>query len=126
MRENNYPAGSREHEGIGMGGSGGVARNLFDSPAARELRDVLGGDDVQVGAIYPYNETEARKAMDITHRMDSAWAQTADPDMTTIKIREWVAVTKTLHRILTHKAVPTVVAVVHKVNKICGVSRVVH
>ena len=63
---------------IGIGGSGGVARNLFDSPATRELRDVLGGDDVQVGAVYLYNETEAKKAMDVTHRMDSAWAQTVD------------------------------------------------
>jgi len=59
--------------------------------------------------------------MDITHRMDSAWAQTVDPDTNTIKLREWVAVTKCLHRILTHKAVPTVQAVVAKVNKICGV-----
>ena len=74
-------------------GSGGVARNLFDSPAARELRDVLGGDNVQVGAIYPYNEAEAKKAKEITHRMDSAWAQTADPDINTIKLREWAAVT---------------------------------
>ena len=121
MREDDYLAGSQLSEDIGSRGSGGVARNLFDSPAARELRDVLGGDDVQVGAIYPYNEAEAKKAMDITHRMDSAWAQTVDPDTNTIKLREWVAVTKCLHRILTYKAVPTVVAVVAKVNKIYGV-----
>ena len=44
MREDDYPAGSQWFEDIGIGGSGGVARNLFDSPAARELRDVLGGD----------------------------------------------------------------------------------
>ena len=53
--------------------------------------------------------------------MDSAWAQTVDPDTNTIKLREWVAVTKCLHRIFTHKAVPTVEAVVAKVNKICDV-----
>ena len=70
VREDDYPAGSRGLEDIGIGGSGGVARNLFDSPAARELRDVLGGNGVQVGAGYPYNETEAKKAMDITHRMN--------------------------------------------------------
>ena len=68
----------RGFEDIGIRGSGGVARNLFDSPAVRELRDVLGGDGVQVGAIYPYNEADAKKAKDITHRMDSAWAQTVD------------------------------------------------
>ena len=67
VREDDYPAGSRGFEDIGIGGSGGVARNLFDSPAARELRDVLGGDDVQVGAVYPYNVAKAKKAMDITH-----------------------------------------------------------
>ena len=54
-----------------------------------------------MGAIYPYNKAEAKKAMDITHRMDSAWAQTVDPDINTIKLREWVAVTKCLHCILT-------------------------
>ena len=44
-----------------------------------------------------------------------------DPDTNTIKLKEWVAVTKCLHRIFTYKAVPTVEAVVAKVNKICGV-----
>ena len=121
MREDDYLAGSQGFEDINIRGSGGVSRNLFDSPAARELRDVLGGDDVQVGAIYLYNEAEAKKAKETTHRMDSAWAQTVDPDTNTIKLREWVAVTKCLHRTFTYKAIPTVMAVVAKVNKICRV-----
>ena len=121
VHEEDYPAGFQEYEDIGLGGSGGVARSLFDSPAMRELQDVLGGDDVQVGAIYLYNMAEAKKVKQITDRMDLAWAQTVDSDTNTIKLREWVAVTKCLHRVFTHNAVPAVVALVAKVNKICGV-----
>ena len=98
MREDDYLTGSRVHQDIGIRGSGGVACNLFDSPAARELRHVLGGDNVQVRAIYPYDETKAKKAKEITHRMDSAWAEAADPpaDTSTIKLREWIACTVTV------------------------------
>ena len=34
MREDNYLAGAQEYEDIGIGGSGGVARNLFNLPGA--------------------------------------------------------------------------------------------
>ena len=44
-----------------------------------------------------------------------------DQDTNTIKLREWVAITKCLHHIFTHKVVPRVVVVVAKVNKICGI-----
>ena len=58
--------------------------------------------------------------------MDSAMAQTVDPDTNTIKLRKWIAVTKCLHRIFTHKAVTTDVAVVAKVNEICGVELLIN
>ena len=63
-----------------------------------------------------------RLLKEITYRMDSAWAQIVDPDTNTIKLKEWLAVSKCLHCIVTHKAIPAVVAaVVAKVNKSCGV-----
>ena len=62
------------HKGISIGGSGGVARSLPGWPAAHELQDVLGSDDMHIGAIYPYNEAEARKVTDITHQKLQAFA----------------------------------------------------
>ena len=37
MREDGHLTGSRVHEGTGIRGSGGVARYLFELPAAHEL-----------------------------------------------------------------------------------------
>ena len=81
---------------------------------------------MQVGAIYPYNEAEAKETKEITSRVSSAWTQVVDPYINTIKLREWLAVTQCLHRIFTYKAVPTVKAVVAKVHKICGGEEIIN
>ena len=78
---------------------------------------------MQVGAIYPYNEAETKKAKEVTMQPHGLGMGTdrGPRHQHHIKLREWVAITKCLHRIFTHKAVPTVVAVVDKVSKICRV-----
>ena len=116
--------GATNHLDIDIGGRRQfpTARMLnFDSPIAQDVRSALGEDAaVGVDAAFEYDATAAARLEKVTDRLDSAWR--FDPDSAnTVKIKEWLACTMTVHRIIMYKAAPTVKLAASKVQKICGV-----
>ena len=72
---------------------------------------------VGVDAAFEYDAIAAARLEKVTDRLDSGWR--FDPDsVNTVKIKEWLACTMTVHRIIMYKAAPTVKLAASKVQKI--------